>query len=503
MERWVKSAAKLRLILLGALVLALLYVITSGTFTQPLHYLAAANGAHPATTFLPTLQKTSTVDPSTASPLVLTASNVISSVVDITEDYKALGYTDNRKIVRDDKANLYVAYRKKWHGVYRIFIAKSTDQGKRWTILNGKKPVETVGAYTQRVPSLAIGRNTKDDANFLHLVWYGNDSVHVGNERQIKYLRLTTAGKLSSDQCCAAQFNIAGYADETLWQEHPVIYTNGSNVYIVWEGRDATTPKAKIKFVRSTDFGRTWTAPIDIAPSAAINFSRPTLAVTYHEKARQLYVVAYGEDKGISQIYWNRSLDNGGEWASWQAVDAIPTDQRHVSVARDDANHLHIVWREETAATASTVLRYRVFNPALADGAGDWQAATETIAAQPGRCLFFPSIAVDENSRVWVAWTESSDCHTVPGDDPTTGQVVYRVKSAAGAWGNPTRIGAGDAQLYASLRSGHAPSRMAMDMVWLDVSRCAGQGSDLNQQDKEGRTNTTTTVCVIHYTNIK
>ena len=500
MELIGKSAAKLWLVLLGALALVLLYLVIRAASTQLADVLAPASRTA-TVAFLPAFQQTSTADLTTPSAIVLTASNVVSSVVDITEDYKALGYTDNRKLVRDDQDNLYVAYRKKWHGVYRIFVAKSTDQGKRWTILNGKKPVETIGDYTQRVPSLAIGRNAKDDANFLHLVWYGNDSAHVGNDRQIKYLRLTTAGKLSSDQCCSAQFNIPGYDEETLWQEHPAIYTNGSNVYIVWEGRDATTPKSKIKFVRSTDFGRTWTTPGDIAPANAISFSRPTLAVTYQAKERQLYVLAYGEAKGISQIYWSRSLDNGEQWQSWQTVAPTKTDQRHVSMTRDDTDKLHVVWREETADTKKTVLRYRVFDPTLAKGAGDWQSAAETIAAQSGRCLFFPSVAVDENRRLWVAWTESSDCHTLPSDDPTSGQIVYRVKSAAGKWGNPTRLSAGGAQLYASLRSGHAPSGTAMDLVWLDVSQCVSQEADPTQQEDSDRV--AAAGCVIHYTSLQ
>lgn len=494
------SAAKLRLMLVAVLALGLLYRVMQVMSTRMVAPLAPKTGSATVSS-LPTFQQQATTTSSSA--IVLTASNVVSSVVDSTEDYKALGYTDNRKVVRDDQDNLYVAYRKKWNGVYRIFIAKSTDQGKRWTILNGKQPVETIGDYTQRVPSLAIGRNGKGNDNFLHLVWYGNDSAHVGNERQIKYLRLTTAGKLSNDQCCFAQFNIPGYDEERLWQEHPAIYTNGSNVYIVWEGRDTVTANAKIKFVRSTDFGQSWTDPSDIAPSTKNNFSRPTLAVTYQAKARQLYVLAYGEAKGIAQIYWSRSLDNGEQWTDWQAVAPTKTDQRHVSLARDEANKLHVVWREEIANQSGTVLRYRVFDPALAKGAGDWQAAAETIAAQPEQCLFFPSVAVDENQRVWVAWTESSDCHTLPNDDPTSGQIVYRVQSAAGNWGNPTRINTGGAQLYASLRSEHAPSGTAMDMVWLDVSQCASAEADANKSTSEDSPPASVAGCVIHYTSLK
>ena len=295
-----KFSDKLRLVLLFALVVGLLYLLYFVRAAQQVQ--DAADNAY--LRYLPTIASTHTADlpvvdwQQQGGGVAANATETMAGVmVDTTEDYKALGYTDNRKIVRDDENNLYIAYRKKWQGQYRIFIAKSTNQGKRWQVLNGNKAIEAVGDYTQRVPSFAIGRNAEDDANFLHLVWYGNDQEHPGNERQIKYLRFTTAGKRSTDDCCELNINIAGYDRQRLWQEHPAIYVNGSNVYIVWEGRDSTTTKAKIKFVRSSDFGRTWSETIDIAPSERITFSRPTLAVAYRGEERQIYVVAYGESK--------------------------------------------------------------------------------------------------------------------------------------------------------------------------------------------------------------
>ncbi len=496
---------KLRLVLLFVFVCGLVYLLFLVRMAQ--RGQSAANDSYLRS--LPTVVSTHTTnrpaaDGENASSNLVENTNTttVGNVVDMTEDYKALGYTDNRKLVRDDDGNLYIAYRKKWHGQYRIFIAKSTDQGKQWNVLNGNKPIEEVGSYTQRVPSFAIGRNTKDDGNFLHLVWYGNDQEHPGNERQIKYLRLTTAGKRSSDDCCDLNVNVAGYAGQRLWQEHPTIYVNGANVYIVWEGRDATATNAKIKFVRSTDFGRTWSETIDIAPSERINFSRPTLAIAYQGEERQLYTVAYGDSKKLGQIYWNRSLDNGDSWGEWETVSPSPRDQRHVTMVRDASNKLHVVWRE-TTATQTTVLRYRIFDPALANGAGNWVAAAETIAMRNSACLFFPSVAIDEHEQMWVVWTESRDCHTVPSDDPTSGQIVYRVKSATGTWGTSTRLTTEGEHLYASFRSAHTPNGTTTDLVWLDVTDCAKM-QDPNEQSAPNEENDTTAqlACVIRYTSL-
>jgi hypothetical protein len=160
------------------------------------------------------------------------------------------------------------------------------------------------------------------------------------------------------------------------------------------------------------------------------------------------------------------------------------------------------VWREADA-TKTTVLRYRVFDPALANGRGNWAAAAETIATRSNACLFFPSLAFDENEQLWVVWTESRDCHTLPSDDPTSGQIVYRVKSATGKWGTPTRLTAEGEHLYASFRSAHSPNGTTMDLVWLDVTGCA-KNQDPNEPSTPGEEKDTTApiACVIHYTSL-
>lgn len=436
--------------------------------------------------------------------IVLVSSAALQAVVDATEDYKALGYTDSRKIVRDDTGNLYVAYRKKLNGQYRIFIAKSTDQGYNWQVLNNSQPIESMGDYTQRVPSLAVGRNAENTANYLHVVWYGNDSTHTGNNRQIKYTRLTTEGTAAADGCCTAAFTIDGYNGEALWQEHPTLYVNGSNVYIVWEGRDATYANSKIKFVRSTNYGQQWTQPLNIAPATPGNFSRPALVVTYVGSQRQLYVVAYANNNGLSQISWSRSLDNGNNWTEWQPVAPANADQRHVSIARDKAGNLHLVWRQLTSDKSRSILRYRVYDPARKKGAGAWVGSAQTIASRSRQCLFFPSIALGNNDRVWVIWTQSKSCATLPNDSPTEGQIVYRSKAAGGKWGNPVTLTSSGAHTYASFRSTPTPNSEVMDVVWLDISQCVTEQPtpDFARATEEADV-TAATGCLIRYTTVQ
>ncbi|MCE7979751.1 MAG: exo-alpha-sialidase [Caldilinea sp. CFX5] len=401
------------------------------------------------------------------------------NTIDGTEDYRALGYPDARKIVRDSGGRLYVAYRKKVDGAYRIFVAQSSNSGATWQVLNSGAPVETVGKYNQRVPALAI-----DNQDRLHLVWYGNDAGNTNatnnsNEREIKYTRsIATSTGLQWEPWRNLYDGAAYTTTKTLWQEHPALYVNGTNIYAVWESNE--TPRAHIKFQRSTDYGVTWrSSPVLVRPSSTVGFSRPTLLVSYYREIRYLYLFAYGSQNGIAQIYWSRSSDNGDTWLAWQTVAASSTDQRHVSVARDTKERLHLVWRQ--VYSGRTILRYRVYDPALNSGRGGWVASPATIASVSQRCLYYPSIAINSSDQVWIVWTQSADCGSLGNpndgaddgaDNPKDGQIFLRTRSANSSWRSPTAVTTSGKHLYASLRRVNNPAGAGgnVDVVWLDMT---------------------------------
>jgi hypothetical protein len=261
--------------------------------------------------------------------------------VDETQNNKAMGYTDSRKVVRDTRGNLYVAYRKKYkqqyETAYHIFVAQSIDNGVHWRVLNDGQPIETVGDFNQRVPAIAI-----DQHDVLHVVWYGPDaSTHGGDENQIKYVRSVDYGERWSTW---QNINfVTGFEGQELWQEHPTIYVDNTNtLYIVWEGRDAWYRSAgQIKFTKSSDGGLSWTPWLNIAPSKN-SHSRPSLVATTENR---LYAFAYGSVNGLQQILFSDSSDGGTEWSRWRQVAASGQDQRHVSTAVDQTGRIHIVWQ--------------------------------------------------------------------------------------------------------------------------------------------------------------
>jgi hypothetical protein len=407
----------------------------------------------------------------TRLPVHATPDHPISTVIDTTEDPKAMGYPDGRKIVRDAAGNLYVAYRKKFkfdrRTAYHIFVARSTDNGRTWTVLNGGRPIEAVGDQNQRVPAIAI-----DSRGTIHVVWYGKDGKDYGNnENQIKYASSTDGGASWSLWRNIAY--IAGYADEAAWQEHPALYIDDTDIlYVVWEGCDSQYREApQVKFIRSTDGGRQWSTWQNIAPTPT-NHSRPTIV---GQAGRALYVLAYGRTGSKQQIIYTRSIDGGRHWDDWRPVAPSVMEQRHVSAAVDSQGILHVVWRQPPVAlgmdTTKTQIHYTSF-----DGKS-WQTPLRIQTGQT-TAQTFPSIGIGATTQVdpatrqrvtldtiWIVWSETLGNFDYPNDELAHGQIYAIAKDAQG-WHASQPVAVGGQNIYASLARRGVNG--AIDVVWLD-----------------------------------
>lgn len=402
----------------------------------------------------------------------LRAQSTTIQTVDTTDDAQALGYPDSRKLVADAQGRLYVAYRKKFRQaqalLYHIFVARSTDGGATWTVLNQGRPIETVGDYTQRVPSLAI-----DADDGLHLVWYGQDAASVtADERQIKYVRSTDGGATWSPWQNIAP--VPGYTNQTLWQEHPIIYAaaNGK-LYIAWQGRDTTyLGDSQIKFIQSADGGATWSAWRNINPATGRYFSRPSLVTS--SNGSTLYVAAYsGTAAAFAQVVWSSSTDGGATWSAWSALSPSDQDQRHFSWVVDSTGRLHVAWRQRINGAAATLPAQIHYAIQTNNG---W--STPTVVAASANYQFFPSLTIGRDGRRWVTWLENASSAQFPSDDPQDGTVYYTSQGATeSTWRAPLALRSATTDLYPTFGWYARPAQpqqscdraTGVELLWLEV----------------------------------
>lgn len=382
------------------------------------------------------------------------ATLVEGALVDISEDDKALGYPDQRKIAVDSRNRLYVAYRKQFRVrgalAYHIFVARS-DDGRVWAVLNNGEPIEQTGPYNQRVPAIAI----TDDV--IHVAWYGGDGGNTGsNQRQIKYVRSTDGGQTWSPWVNVAE--IPGYAEpQRLWQEHPVIVASGQSLHIVWQSRDQAAPKrSQIRIVSSANLGETWSTPRLVRPEPAGGRSRPTLLVDPRDGA--LSVLAYGESEGKQRIAMTQSRDGGQSWSVWRDIAPDERDQRHISAMHDSRGYIHAAWRAGDEKSPSLIF-YSVY-----DGRG-W-STPESISLVGGVHQYFPSLAITRDDRIVLTWIEVSTASDFPEESFRTGTLRWITARLPGAgWTAPEALTLDEPVNFVSLTAHpSAPSRV--EAVW-------------------------------------
>lgn len=410
------------------------------------------------------------------------ASAVTPIRIDTTQDAKALGYPDSRKVVRRRAGEqLFVAYRKKFNNSYRIFVATSLNNGAAWTVTNGGLPIDpTLNAnFTQRVPSMAV-----DYADTLHVVWYGADAQSATeNDHQIRYMRSKNGGA-TWEKGATPLPRINGYTAGELWQEHPTIYALDGTLLIVWEGRipcspAPCTPSPRVKFIKSTNGGDTWSAIQTLPEFGGRSFSRPTVVVARDQQT--LYVVAYATVNNTSQIAWIKSGNLGNSWATgWQAIKSDSQDQRHVSVAMDSLDRLHVVWRQKPSGGSYSRILYALYDTQKPTGAGSMQWLP---AAKSSNHQFFPTVTVDGSDRVWIAWSEASsdptgNAYGFPNENPLVGDIYAATPNTSGGWQKSGYTTSGKA-LYPVLRYQRYGRRALVDLVWLardGTENCSGSG---------------------------
>ena len=357
--------------------------------------------------------------------------------IDTTSDSRALGYSGQRKIVKDSKGNIFVSYRKDYQKNSEIFVTKISHDVAGFHIYDTDKPIAVLGKNNdQRVPSLAIDAN-----DTLHAVWYGSDTEGNKNNRQVKYARKPAGAKNWESWRNIA--HVSGYTDDEFWQEHPMLLASRDNtLFVVWEGKDEEHAKQQIKFSKSINNGLVWTKWKNIAPSKNGTQSRPTLV---EDKNGKLFLFSYSSadnEEALQQIQYTSSSDQGETWTPWKVISNPAFDSRHISAATNESGELYVVWRAQTTKDGPTQIMYRTLTN------NNWSGIRAVYTS--AKYQFFPNVGTTQAGAVYVSWMENSNPSEFPRENPTAGiGLVSFLKR--GAFQSPTLLSEQANLLYPTL----------------------------------------------------
>ncbi|HEY3248013.1 MAG TPA: hypothetical protein VGK88_06975 [bacterium] len=310
------------------------------------------------------------------------------------------------KLARDAGGTIYLVYAGPSGGFSQIYLARSSDGGRRWRII----PV-TAGRVHARFPSLVIDRG-----GTVHVAWTqydgGTGRVYYARYREDRWtppVRVSTglqyAGIPSIAVDAAGTVHLVWYG---IRAQAPVIRTRHGSIY-------------EILYTHSQ--GARWLAPVVISPGIpdAIN---PTLAA---DESGRLHSAWYQFD---SRVYQARYTQRDAAWARPVDVSTGGSDAASVAMAVESGGTIHLVWEQRSDSGT------RIF---YAEKTSRWSG--QQLISAPGQRACCPSVAVDAQRRVYVVWESDGQLYLSRRDGNWAG--IDRLTSQAGNH-NPVLGGSGD-----------------------------------------------------------
>jgi len=232
-----------------------------------------------------------------------------SSPINISND---TGTSGNIKLATDSTGRVYAV----WTDESQINLARSDNGGTSFSKVFTYHPA----SGSPLSPALAIGSDST-----LHLTWADNSS-----SRQVRYARSTNQGaSFSTPLTIATGSNLS----------RPVIAVDGvGHVYIAYINGD--TNPSEIYFAKSTNSGTSFSAGVNITNNTGTSIN-PNLAV---DSTGILYMAWQDTTPGNYDSLFTRSTDFGTTFST--PVDIAPSTEGSLydMIAVDELQNVYVAW---------------------------------------------------------------------------------------------------------------------------------------------------------------
>lgn len=266
----------------------------------------------------------------------------------------------------------------------RLFYSISTDMGAAWSepsILR-KAGEEDSSAEMEMIPRVYY-----DDRHSLHVYYHA-----LQKEGFRLYHTFSEDEKVFSTPA-----NLIDVGGELRGAFFPEIRYSGANIFLVWQGRSKKAERFTddLMYIRSSDYGRSWTDSRQITRGTS-NSSSPSLLIMH----RNVYLAYQDNEEKTWAIRFKTGFEEGRYWEALpQKVSDTQSNCYSPSVVLSQENELSFVWYDLRKGEPGIFVRkYSIPEKKFSDSV---MLSKAGIAARD-------PVAVSAGKHVVVVWREGS-----------------------------------------------------------------------------------------------
>ena len=315
-----------------------------------------------------------------------------------------------------------------------VFYVQSTDGGM--TFSNSVKVSGASALATQSTLAL-------DSAGNPYIAWTGTNPIPANGTFATLVVRSTDHGNTFSTPVIAS-----GAARSA--QSPKIAVDKNGNIVVAFV--DASLTGTPVFAVRSTDGGTTFTAPARISPTGETVGNPPFVALDSNGAA---YVVYQDSAQQISTIKL-AVASNGQTFGSSKIISDTQVTAFAPQIAIDRLDNVYVTFYDRFGLTTPVFNREIIVTKST--DKGNTFGPQVNVSNNSGQSTF-PSMIVDDQGRVSVAWEDTTD-------DPQRDVFVARSTDGGATFGRPVNLSANSARSFGAFGGTDASGNIFV--AWTD-----------------------------------
>jgi len=185
----------------------------------------------------------------------------------------------------------------------------------------------------------------------------------------------------------------------------PALAESKTLAHLVFVSQAAGNNVTDIFHTASGDAGKTWSTAVSISNTPGMS-TEPSIAVESNGSLDAVWTDTSTSDK-TPDIFFARSTDNGKTWTQPKDIANTPGKSSDPKIVVGKNNSLHVVWCDTSKGTKNRDIYYS----SSIDGGEHWGKDPLLPATDISNTSGFsskPTIAVDETGGVHVAWIDTT-----------------------------------------------------------------------------------------------